>query len=201
MDSLDTWPPENCPALAWPHLPDASARRAWYHAVLAAYAALWDRPLLAPVSDAALDALEADLGCALPPALRAYQQEFGALELAERLCSATGESPAIEPLLQAYPGIVEMQVYEQQRPLLESLVAFGDYLGNGNLWCFERDSGALFYFDHDSQPTLTRFSDDLQDYFDALMLLCLAEVHDDDDSAEALLIERFGEDRLRTWRY
>ncbi|WP_265534690.1 hypothetical protein [Pseudomonas saponiphila] len=36
---------------------------------------------------------------------------------------------------------------------------------------------------------------------EALMLLCLAEVHDDDDGAEALSGQRYGEDLGRKWRY
>ncbi|ERO64022.1 hypothetical protein [Pseudomonas piscis] len=48
---------------------------------------------------------------------------------------------------------------------------------------------------------LTPFFDSPQDYLDALMLLCLAEVHDDDDGVEALISQRYGEDLLRKWRY
>jgi len=33
------------------------------------------------------------------------------------------------------------------------------------------------------------------------MLLCLAEVYDDDDAAEALISQRYGEDLVRKWRY
>lgn len=78
---------------------------------------------------------------------------------------------------------------------------FGDYLGNGNMFCFHRETGAVYYFDHDSPPMLTRFFNEPQSYLDALMILTLAEVHDDAERGEELLAERFGDVAARKWRY
>ncbi|WP_409299686.1 SMI1/KNR4 family protein [Pseudomonas sp. KCJK8993] len=201
----DAWPPAGCPPLAWPDLPDQDARLAWYRAVIAAYGALWEghanAPRLVPASDAALQALEQRLGCPLPPALRDYHRQLGVLSLAETLCSVEPGDISIQPLLEAYPGIVEIDEQYLDLELAQRLVAFGDYLGNGNLFCFERGTGAVYYFDHDSGMALTRFFDSPEAYLDALMLLCLAEVHDDDDGVEALIIQRYGQDLLHKWRY
>jgi hypothetical protein len=60
----------------------------------------------------------------------------------------------------------------------EALIVSGDYLGNGNMFCFHRESGIVYYFDHDSEPLLTKFFDDTQTYLDTLMLITLAEVHE-----------------------
>lgn len=107
--SDDTLP---LPPLEWPSLQDSAARGAWYRAVISAYADLWEghvtQPKIAPVSEAALVALELRLGCRLPPALRAYHLEFGALSLAERLCALEDRYTPIQPLLDAYPGIPDM---------------------------------------------------------------------------------------------
>lgn len=204
-NTSDTWPPADCPALAWPALPDPQARLAWYQAVIKAYAALWEghvsAPMLTPVAEGAIQALEQQLGCALPAPLRQYHLQLGALSLAETLCSVQHGPVCIQPLLAAYPGITDIYEDNLDLPLVEALVAFGDYLGNGNMFCFHRQDGAVYYFDHDTEPALTRFFDSTQDYLDALMLRCLAEVHDDDDAGEALLGARYGESLVRKWLY
>jgi hypothetical protein len=107
-DCQDDWPPLGCPPLAWPDLPDDAARFAWYRAVLAAYSKLWpDRKKELPVPEAKLSALEARLGCSLPPVLRRYHQELGVTGLAEKLCEVDGRWARIESLADAYPGIGE----------------------------------------------------------------------------------------------
>ncbi|MBP5106401.1 SMI1/KNR4 family protein [Pseudomonas protegens] len=202
-DSNADWPPAGCPPLAWPDLPDQAARLNWYLAAIGAYGALWEghvnEPELTPVSEDALQALEQRLGCPLPRSLRDYHRQLGVLSLAEVLCSVGPGHTPIQPLLEAYPGIVE--IGDVDLLLAGKLVAFGDYLGNGNLFCFHRESGAVYYFDHDTGAALTRFFDSPEEYLDTLMLLCLAEVHDDDDAAEALISQRYGEDLVRKWRY
>lgn len=199
IEALDDWPPAACPPLAWPL--DPVGRREWYGAVLAAYAQLWNQAPEAPADAAALSALEKRLACPLPPALHEYHREFGVLSLAERLCSVVPGDICIEPLLDAFPGIVDLAGAEAELELAEKLVAFGDYLGNGNLFCFHRETGEVHYFDHDGGALLTRFFASPEDYLDALMILCLAEIHDDDESGEALLIERFGRELVHKWRY
>lgn len=196
--SMDNWPPAACPPLAWPI---GAGRREWYGAVLATYAQLWNQEPEAPADAAALSALEQRLACPLPAALRAYHQEFGVLSLAESLCSVVHSHVCIEPLLDAFPGIVDITGDEAELELAGKLVAFGDYLGNGNLFCFHRETGEVHYFDHDDGALLTRFFASPEDYLDALMILCLAEIHDDDEAGEALLVERFGQDLVRKWRY
>ncbi|URN87432.1 MAG: SMI1/KNR4 family protein [Pseudomonas protegens] len=202
-DSNADWPPAGCPPLAWPDLPDQAARLNWYLAAIGAYGALWEghvnEPELTPVSEDALQALEQRLGYPLPRSLRDYHRQLGVLSLAEVLCSVGPGHTPIQPLLEAYPGIVE--IGDVDLVLAGKLVAFGDYLGNGNLFCFHRESGAVYYFDHDTGAALTRFFDSPEEYLDALMLLCLAEVYDDDDAAEALISQRYGEDLVRKWRY
>ncbi|NTZ71674.1 SMI1/KNR4 family protein [Pseudomonas protegens] len=202
-DSNADWPPAGCPPLAWPDLPDQAARLNWYLAAIGAYGALWEghvnEPELTPVSEDALQALEQRLDCPLPRSLRDYHRQLGVLSLAEVLCSVGPGHTPIQPLLEAYPGIVE--IGDVDLALAGKLVAFGDYLGNGNLFCFHHESGAVYYFDHDTGAALTRFFDSPEEYLDALMLLCLAEVYDDDDAAEALISQRYGEDLVRKWRY
>lgn len=195
----------NCPPLAWPTLSTQAERAAWYRSTIEVYSGLWDghvtQAKLSPVSERDLSPLEARLGCPLPTALRAYHVEFGALSLAEKLCSVTDGHTPIQPLLDAYPGITDIAENEADLALAKELVAFGDYLGNGNMFCFHRQSGDVYYFDHDTEPMLTPFFPSTQDYLDALMIRCLAEVHDNDEGGEAILVERFGNALVRKWLY
>lgn len=200
------WPPPDCPPLVWPDLTDDAQRRTWYRAVIAGYAALWEghvsAPVLRPATVASLDALEVRIGCALPPPLRAYHLQLGALSLGETLCdpAPTGAAP-IQSLAAAWPALGDMDLPEDQRALVPEMVVFGDYLGNGNMFCFHGRTGAVHYFDHDQAPHLVRFFDSTADYLDALMLLTLAEVHEDEETGEALLRQRHGDALVRKWRY
>jgi hypothetical protein len=203
VSSIQQTPAE--PALAWVELKDWSERSAWYRAVVAAYGELWERHAAqaCPTPGAARDLalLEARLGCALPEGLRRYHLELGALSLAETLCSVSASATPIEPLRDAYPGIVEIVFEPDDLALVDALVAFGDYLGNGNMFCFHRITGAVYYFDHDSGAPLVRFADAVEDYLDALMIRCLGEIHDQEEAAEALLVGRFGDALVRKWLY
>jgi hypothetical protein len=152
-----------------------------------------------------LYALQQRLGCPLPPLLRAYHQQIGALDLSERLCGVTpAEHAPVEPLKDAYQGIADILEdapdARQQWALVDQLVAFGDYLGNGNKWCFHRQTGEVWYFDHDSPPMLTRLFASVADYIDALMFKCLLEVHGQDDDEDALRA-RLGDAVVEKWMY
>ncbi|MFZ6709867.1 SMI1/KNR4 family protein [Undibacterium sp. TC9W] len=204
----DHWPPPGCPSLSWPTLTSAIERADWYRAVITAYSVLWEghatQARFSPVSESDLLDLETRLSCQLPSALKAYHLEFGALSLAEKLCSVShnGDTP-IQPLLEAYPGIVDMLKHEDEQvlELFEDMVVFGDYLGNGNMFCFLRDSGEVFYFDHDDGSMLNPFFNSVEEYLDALMIRCLAEIHEDEDAGLDLLAQRHGTGLVRKWLY
>ncbi|BBB65992.1 hypothetical protein UNDYM_1739 [Undibacterium sp. YM2] len=208
MGSTDQWPPPGCPDLCWPELLTPEDRSAWYRAVITAYAALWEghvsQAVFAPVRETDVLELEQRLSCQLPAALKAYHLEFGALSLAEKLCSVSpeGDTP-IQPLLEAYPGIVDMLEHddEQVLELFEDMIVFGDYLGNGNMFCFLRDIGEVFYFDHDDGSMLNPFFNSVEEYLDALMIRCLAEIHEDEEAGLDLLAQRHGTGLVRKWLY
>ncbi|WP_423018399.1 SMI1/KNR4 family protein [Undibacterium sp. Di27W] len=206
--STDHWPPPGCPDLCWPEQLSSESRPAWYRAVITAYAALWEghvsQARFAPVSEAELLDLETRLSCSLPPALKAYHREFGALSLAEKLCSVSPDGDTtIQPLLQAYPGIVDMLEHEdaQVLELFEDMIVFGDYLGNGNMFCFLRGSNEVFYFDHDDGSMLSPFFTSVEEYLDALMIRCLAEIHENEEAGLDLLAQRHGTELVRKWLY
>ena len=223
VENHDVWDEADLPEPYW--LPaDASLdqRLAHWYQGLQAHAWMDEEPAqVKPFSRAELRLCEWRLGCALPQSLRDYLLQLGVLDWAERLLSPRfdlmapdADMDAIGSVQVVFPGIadiVEMSASQQALALeaqLSELVVFGDYLGNGNLWCFDRRDGSVWYLDHDSSPLLTRMFDDVGDYLDALALMSLCRSHavaqgrdDGDEQAEVLLEKRFGRALIRKWMY
>lgn len=199
-------PDGETPPLVWPEFTDEKARLAWWRACVQAWLDQWDNPSpVTPATPQEIEALELRLGCAIPPLLRSYHEQIGTLDLAETLCSVTpAKYASIEPLIDAYPGIHDILEdtpdADRQWALVNQLIVFGDYLGNGNLWCFHRQTGEVWYFDHDSSPMLTQIFTDVGQYLDVLMFKCLLEVHGEEDN-EDLLREHLGDDIVEKWMY
>lgn len=194
------------PPLEWPVFSDEKSRLSWWHSCVQAWLTEWGKPApVVPIPPEDLQALEQRLGCALPFHLRTYHEKIGVLELAETLCSVIPKKNAsIEPLYDAYHGITDIleSVPEanQLKTLIDQLVVFGDYLGNGNLWCFHRETGEVWYFDHDTSPMLTQIFTDVGEYLDALMFKCLLEIHGEEEN-ETVLRERLGDAVVEKWMY
>ncbi len=199
-------PSGELPPLAWPEFSDDKARLDWWRSCTEAWLAQWEKPdPFTPVSPKELAALEQRLGCAIPPLLRVYHEQIGTLNLAETLCSVTpAKYASIEPLHDAYPGITDILENvpdaAPQWALVNQLVVFGDYLGNGNLWCFHRETGEVWYFDHDCSPMLTQMFIDVGQYLDILMFKCLLDAHGEEDN-EDLLREHLGDAIVEKWMY
>ncbi len=219
----EVWANTNVPEPFWlPEPATAEQRLGYWYLGLQAHAWLDEEAVQpAPFSPAELRLCEWRLGCQLPQSLRDYLLQLGVLDWAERLLSPRfdlqapdSDMDAIGPVSVVFSGvadIVEMSGPEQAQALtaaLQQLVAFGDYLGNGNLWCFDRRDGSVWYLDHDSRPLLTRMFDDVADYLDALALMALCRAHgiaggrdDGDEKAEAMLSQRFGRELVKKWMY
>ncbi|KOC19074.1 hypothetical protein GL58_20335 [Comamonas testosteroni] len=223
VESHAVWDEADVPEPYWPPT-DASfdQRLTYWHHGLQAHAWMDEEPAsVQPFSRAELRLCEWRLGCNLPQPLRDYLLQLGVLDWAERLLSPRfdllapdADMDAIGTVQVVFPGIadiVEMSASQQAQGLmaqLSELVVFGDYLGNGNLWCFDRRDGSVWYLDHDSSPLLTRMFDDTGDYLDALALMSLCRSHavaqgrdDGDEQAEVLLAKRFGQTLIRKWMY
>ncbi|MBD7974455.1 SMI1/KNR4 family protein [Escherichia whittamii] len=194
------------PPLVWPEFVDLNARVDWWRTCVLAWSEEWNRRSpISPVPASEIEALEQRLGCTIPPLLRSYHEHIGTLNLAETLCSVQpAPYAAIEPLTDAYPGITdlleELPDSNGLRNLVDQLIAFGDYLGNGNLWCFHRVTGEVWYFDHDCPPMLTQMFSDVGQYLDLVMFKCLLTVHGEEDNEE-MLREKLGDALVEKWMY
>ncbi|MEV7971923.1 SMI1/KNR4 family protein [Cellulomonas sp. NPDC089187] len=158
--------------------------------------------VLRPATRIELAMAEHRLGVVLPESLRRYHLALGSTPSVEGILGLTGERfERVEPLADAYPGIVEMGLDHTR---VDRLIAFGDYLGNGNQWCFDRADGSVWYFDHDGGRALTRMFDDPGDYLDALTVRAIGAAHDSlgrDDRSEDALVALLSEERVRTWPF
>jgi len=145
---------------------------------------------------------------------------LGVQDWAEDLLAAAwqGQAPgnhwaAIGPVQGVFPGVMDIvamadpQDAATLRAGIADLVAFGDDLGNGKLWCFSRTDGAVWYLDRDSAPLLTRVLDDVGDDLDALALMaCTAQAtaqgrDDGEAQAEAWMAEHWGPAMVRKWMH
>ena len=219
----EVWVDADVPEPFWlPEPATAEQRLGYWYLGLQAHAWLDEEAAQpTPFSPTELRLCEWRLGCQLPQSLRDYLLQLGVLEWAERLLSPRfdlqapdEDMDAIGPVSVVFPGvldIVEMQGPEQAPQLqveLQQMVAFGDYLGNGNLWCFDRRDSSVWYLDHDSSPLLTRVFEDAGGYLDTLALMALCRAHaiaggrdDGDEVTEVMLSQRLGKDLIEKWMY
>ena len=205
------WADDEVPEPTWPDGSSLDAHLStWAHGLKAMAWTAEERMQPTPATEAELRLCEWRLGCRLPASLRAYLRQLGCEDFGEEICGASG----IQPLIDAYPGIEDMlddlpaDQAQAMRSHVDQLVTFGDYLGNGNLWCFHRQTAAVWYFDHDAPPPLTQLFDDVAEYLDTLAIKAQCEAHafakgerDGHDVAEAMLVARLGHARVRKWMY
>ncbi len=169
--------------------------------LLAEQAEHWGSPMNRPVAENLIKATEKRLGAALPPDLALFYRTFGVADIGEEL-------QALENMeyLSAWAEGFEPEEFmdPDQLALLPQLVTFSEYLGNGNAFCFHRDTGEIYYFDHDTAPHLVKLFDRAGDYLKG----CLVKLQeaffvgsDGEEIVEEKLVELFGERLITKWLY
>ena len=92
-----------------------------------------------------------------------------------------------------------------EQEVLRKLIVFGEFLGNGNVWCFHKDNKDIYYFDHDSVPNINRMFTSFYEYLQSLLIFTQAEIGQDingiEQDCEKIVIDIIGEDRVKKWRY
>ena len=96
----------------------------------------------------------------------------------------------------------------EDKKYLPFLVSFSDYLGNGNMFCFHSQTLEIYYFDHDTQPYLTKLFDDAGDYLKGCLISCQSDFFNQeigqktvDAWCEEILDGIYGHDVVRKWKY
>ena len=161
----------------------------------------WGSPMPQPVDEALITATEKRLGVTLPSDLALFYRTFGVADIGE-------EMQALENMenLSVWAAGFEPEEFmdPEELAILPHLVTFSEYLGNGNAFCFHRDTGEIYYFDHDTAPHLVKLFDRAGDYLKG----CLVKLQeaffvtgDGPDIVEEKLVELFGEERITKWLY
>jgi hypothetical protein len=144
---------------------------------------------------------EIKLGTTLPNDLKHFYLRFGAARLTEGLFSVDEFLYISANWEQSF-----LDYYtKDEQDVLAKLVAFGDYLGNGNVWCFHKDTKEIFYYNHDSKPNINQMFGTFYEYLQSLLIFTQGEIGQDienfDKECENLVIDLIGKDRVKVWQY
>jgi hypothetical protein len=144
---------------------------------------------------------EQTLGTTLPNDLKLFYLRFGAARLTEGLFNVEEFQ-----YITANWGQSFLDLYnKEEQAVLSKLIVFGDYLGNGNVWCFHKDTKEIFYYNHDSKPNINQMFWTFYEYLQSLLIFTQREIGQDiknfDKECEKLVVDLIGKDRVKVWQY
>lgn len=144
---------------------------------------------------------EQTLGTTLPNDLKLFYLRFGAARLTEGLFTVEEFQ-----YISANWGQDFLDHYNnEEQTVLSKLIVFGDYLGNGNVWCFHKDTKKIFYYNHDSKPNINQMFETFYEYLQSLLIFTQGEIGQDienfDKECEKLVVDLIGKDRVKVWQY
>ena len=96
---------------------------------------------------------------------------------------------------------------EEEKEIIPNLIWFGDYLGNGNMFCFHKETKEIYYFDHDTKPYIAKLFNDFSDYLKGCLISAQSDlfgkVEQDkvEQWTEEIVIDIFGEEIVKKWKY
>ncbi|WP_324026366.1 SMI1/KNR4 family protein [Maribacter sp. BPC-D8] len=166
----------------------------------------WEDEIAEPIGVESILELEKRLGTTLPDSLKLFYQNFGIAGIGEVL-QGIDEIGWIKDIWKDQPQYGPDFTAEDKK-YLPFLVSFSDYLGNGNMFCFHSETLEVYYFDHDTQPYLTKLFDDAGDYLKGCLISCQSDFFNQeigqktvDAWCEEILDGIYGHDVVRKWKY
>jgi SMI1 / KNR4 family (SUKH-1) len=169
--------------------------------IIEGYADFWGDTIVPATLVADIKTCEKRLGTVLPDDLKLFYLKFGAAKLMETLLNVDEFV-----YLSASWGKSYFDLYsKEEQEVISGLIVFGDYLGNGNLWCFQKDSKEIFYFNHDSKPNINGMFDKFSEYIHLLLIYSQGEMGQDieglEEEVEKIVVNKIGKDRVKVWQY
>jgi hypothetical protein len=166
---------------------------------LKSYADFMGDDMSIPSSDDELDKCENILETTLPTDLRLFYKTFGPPKLQEGMFDVSD----FDYLTKSWNKQLMDSYSKTEQDVLSKLIVFGDYLGNGNVWCFHADTKDIFYYKHDSQPNINGMFETFGQYIQALIIFSQRDIADGelDDEIEQIVVGLIGQDRVRVWQY
>ena len=173
--------------------------------IITSLAENWNDNLAKPIQEEDFVQLEKRLSVSLPNSLKLFYKTFGIANIGEEL-QAFDE---IEWLKNIWTDENSYPYYsEEDKKVIPHLITFSNYLGNGNMFCFHAESHKIYYFDHDTQPYITKLFDCIDDYIKGCLIQAQIDLFGEDveqniveEWVEQILIELFGLDTVKKWLY
>lgn len=165
----------------------------------------WSKSSAVSCTKQEIEELEKRLETTLPLSLKQFYLVFGVAGIGEELI----ELKEIEYLEEIWAPDPQYgpSFTEEDLAVLPYLIAFSDYLGNGNMFCFHKETKEIYYFDHDTRPYITKFFLDFEDYLKCCLILAQTDLFGDIDQNEVdrwtedIVIDLIGKDIIQKWRY
>jgi hypothetical protein len=143
---------------------------------------------------------ERALGTTLPEDLKKFHLRFGAAKLTEGLFGVN----EFQYLSTSWDKKMLDHYDKVEQDVLSNLIVFGDYLGNGNVWCFHKITKEIFYFKHDSKPNINRMFQTFYQYLQSLLIFSQGEMGQGiakiDEECEKIVVDLIGKDRVKVWQ-
>lgn len=166
---------------------------------LKSYADFMGDKMSNPTTDDELNRCEASLKTSLPTDLRLFYRTFGPSKLQEGLFKASDFSY----LTKNWTKELLNNYSTTEQGILSKLVVFGDYLGDGNVWCFHADTKDIFFYKHDSRPNINGMFKTFGQYIQSLIVFSQRDMADGelDEEIEKIVVGLIGQDRVGVWQY
>ncbi len=169
--------------------------------ILEAYADYLGDEMSEPTTTDSIKQCEKKLGTTLPNDMKLFYLRFGAARLIEGLFTVKEFQ-----FITAKWGQNFLDHYtKDEQDVLSKLIAFGDYLGNGNVWCFHKDTKEIFYYNHDNKPNINQMFGTFYEYLQSLLIFTQGVIGEDienfEKEVEQLVVELIGKDRVKVWQY
>ena len=114
----------------------------------------WNEEPRKPILVNEITKLEDRLKTTLPENLKLFYLNFGIAGIGEEL-QEFEEIDWLKNIWEDAPQY-EPDFTKEDQKVLPFLISFSNYLGNGNVFCFHSKTKEIYYFDHDTQPYLTK---------------------------------------------
>ena len=166
----------------------------------------WNEEPKKPILVNEITELEDRLKTTLPENLKLFYLNFGIAGIGEEL-QEFEEIDWLKNIWEDAPQY-EPDFTKEDQKVLPFLISFSNYLGNGNVFCFHSKTKEIYYFDHDTQPYLTKLFDDVSDYIKGCLISCQSDLFNQDidqdkvdDWCEEILDQLFDSEIVRKWKY
>jgi len=169
--------------------------------ILEAYSDYLGDEMSEATSDDSIRHCEKTLGTTLPDDLKLFYLRFGAARLTEGLFTVE----EFQYLTTSWGQSFLDHYTKEEQDVLSKLIVFGDFLGNGNVWCFHKYTKKIFYYNHDSKPNINQMFGTFYEYLQSLLIFTQGEIGQDiegfDKQVEKLVVDLIGQDQVKVWQY